>query len=58
VLFEPILIYNQVQQSPTFPVLTADVILQLISKSLSDGETVTLRFFRGWVKERLENRLG
>ncbi|MBW4558147.1 MAG: Uma2 family endonuclease [Trichormus sp. ATA11-4-KO1] len=55
VLSEPILIYNQVQQSPTFSVLTAEVIPQLIRKSLIEGETATLRYFRDWLRERLEN---
>ncbi|MEA5507908.1 Uma2 family endonuclease [Halotia wernerae UHCC 0503] len=55
VLSEQILSYNQVQQSPTFPVLTQNVVLQLIEQSLTDGETVTLRSFRAWLKQRLEH---
>jgi Uma2 family endonuclease len=54
VLSEPILIYNQVQQSPSFPVLKADVIPQLIEQSLAEGETATLRYFRAWLRQRLQ----
>lgn len=53
-LSEPILIYTPVQVSPTFPVLTSDIIPQFIEQSLTDGETATLRSFRAWVRQRLE----
>ena len=52
VLQEPILIYNQVQQSPTFPWLPLDAIPRFMTQSLVDGETATLRAFRAWVREQ------
>lgn len=52
VLQEPILIYNQVQQSPTFPWLSLDAIPRFMARSLVDGETATLRAFRAWVREQ------
>ncbi|MGB7439949.1 MAG: Uma2 family endonuclease [Coleofasciculaceae cyanobacterium] len=50
-LQEPILIYNQVKQSPTFPWLPIDAIPRFMRQSLVDGETATLRAFRVWVRE-------
>ncbi|WGV24952.1 Uma2 family endonuclease [Halotia branconii CENA392] len=55
VLSEQVQTYKQVKQSPTFPVLTKNVVLQLIEQSLTDGETATLRSFRAWLKQRLEH---
>ncbi|MDZ7958185.1 MAG: Uma2 family endonuclease [Aulosira sp. DedQUE10] len=54
VLSEPILIYTPVQESPTFSVLTSDVIPQFIEQSLTDGETATLRSFGAWLRQKLE----
>lgn len=54
VLSELTLIYVPVQQSPTFPLLMLDIISQLVEQSLVDGETNTLRFFRAWIRQRLE----
>lgn len=51
-LQEPILIYNQVSQSRTFPWLALDAIPCFIRQSLIDGETATLKAFRAWVREQ------
>lgn len=55
VLSKPTLTYNPVSQSPTFPFLTTDIIPQLLERSLSDGETATLRYFHTWLKQHLAN---
>lgn len=52
VLQKPILIYNKVQHSRTFPGLSLDVIPRFVRQSLIDGETATLRAFRVWVREQ------
>jgi Uma2 family endonuclease len=44
--------YQQVNQSPTFPWMSLDVIPKFIRQSLVDGETATLRAFRAWVREQ------
>lgn len=44
--------YEAVRQSPTFPWMPIDVIPRFIRQSLVDGETVTLRAFRAWVREQ------
>lgn len=43
-------IYLSVSNSPTFPWLSMDVIPRFMRQSLVDGETVTLRAFREWVR--------
>ncbi|HLP88896.1 MAG TPA: Uma2 family endonuclease [Nostocaceae cyanobacterium] len=55
VLSKPTLTYNPVSQSPTFPFLTTDIIPQLLERSLTEGETATLRYFRTWLKQHLAN---
>lgn len=58
VLSEPILIYTETQQSPTFPFLDLNIIPQFIEQSLTDGETTTLRSFRTWVRQQIDIALG
>ncbi|NEQ85267.1 MAG: Uma2 family endonuclease [Moorea sp. SIO2I5] len=52
VLQQPILIFNQVNQSPTFPWMPLNAIPRFINQSLVDGETATLRAFRAWVRKQ------
>jgi Uma2 family endonuclease len=55
VLSPPTLTYNPVEQSPTFPFLATEIIPQLLERSLTEGETATLRYFRTWLKQHLAN---
>lgn len=50
VLQKPILIYNKVEQSLTFPWLSLEAIPRFIQQSLIDGETATLQAFRNLLK--------
>ena len=42
--------YHKVSESLHFPWLPLEIIPQYIRQSLIDGETATLKAFRGWVK--------
>jgi Uma2 family endonuclease len=44
--------YQSVSQSQVFPGLDVKAIPQFIRQSLTDGETVTLRRFRQWVRQQ------
>ncbi len=54
VLSSPALTYIEAQESPTFPLLALDMIPQFIKQSLIDGETITLRSFRAWVRQQID----
>jgi Uma2 family endonuclease len=47
--------YQNVEQSPTFPWLTLEKIPEVMEQSLNDGETLTLREFRAWVRSQSKN---
>jgi Uma2 family endonuclease len=44
--------YQELKESPTFPWLNLNLIPQLISQSLEDGETATLKQFRESIKNK------
>jgi Uma2 family endonuclease len=44
--------YQSVSQSQVFPALDVKAIPRFIRQSLTDGETVTLRTFRQWVRQQ------
>ncbi len=46
-------IYHSVSLSQVFPALDVKAIPQFIRQSLTDGETVTLRTFRQWVRQQV-----
>ncbi len=46
--------YQELNQSPTFPWLNLDTIPELISRSLQEGETKTLKYFRQWIEDNVD----
>lgn len=46
--------YQALNQSPTFPWLNLAIIPELINRSLEEGETKTLKYFRQWIQDNVD----